>query len=231
MQDTSAEFRTLLSETLKDPLFLRRERQSISQFLEQQNLTDAQLDEYRAIAFDVAKQSIPDPTSRQSIDWLEQMNKLLVRHSGPSDNAVCEAYFSPGDHCRSRIVQLLQTAVNQIDLCVFTITDDRISREILAAHRRGRKVRILSDCRKCGDEGNDVEMLEGQGIPVKFGQTIGHMHHKFGIFDAQRVLTGSYNWTVGAARDNYENVIVSNDRKLVGCFVNEFERLWGGLGS
>ena len=27
----------------------------------------------------------------------------------------------------------------------------------------------------------------------------GHMHHKFAIFDGERLINGSYNWTRGAA--------------------------------
>ncbi len=41
----------------------------------------------------------------------------------------------------------------------------------------------------------------------------GHMHHKFALFDGGRLLTGSYNWTRGAAETNYENVIDTTDPK------------------
>jgi phosphatidylserine/phosphatidylglycerophosphate/cardiolipin synthase-like enzyme len=52
------------------------------------------------------------------------------------------------------------------------------------------------------------------------------MHHKFAIFDEGVVLTGSYNWTRGAAMSNEENLILSNDRRLLTAFRGEFERLW-----
>lgn len=56
-----------------------------------------------------------------------------------------------------------------------------------------------------------------------------HMHHKFAVFDERRMLTGSYNWTRGAARDNQENVVVSDDPRLMKAFGLEFARLWGKL--
>ncbi|MGE3822383.1 MAG: phospholipase D-like domain-containing protein [Isosphaeraceae bacterium] len=55
------------------------------------------------------------------------------------------------------------------------------------------------------------------------------MHHKFAVFDEKIALTGSYNWTRGAARDNEENLIVSTDPRLVGPFVRAFEALWDRL--
>jgi phosphatidylserine/phosphatidylglycerophosphate/cardiolipin synthase-like enzyme len=57
------------------------------------------------------------------------------------------------------------------------------------------------------------------------------MHHKFAVFDASLVLTGSYNWTRGAAIENEENVIVSGDPRHVTAFSRAFERLWKRLGS
>jgi phosphatidylserine/phosphatidylglycerophosphate/cardiolipin synthase-like enzyme len=52
------------------------------------------------------------------------------------------------------------------------------------------------------------------------------MHHKFAIFDEEILLTGSYNWTRGASNNNQENLILSNDRRLLKAFRGEFERLW-----
>ena len=51
------------------------------------------------------------------------------------------------------------------------------------------------------------------------------MHHKFAIFDGRTLLNGSYNWTRGAARDNQENVMISDDQRLVAQFQGEFDRL------
>jgi phosphatidylserine/phosphatidylglycerophosphate/cardiolipin synthase-like enzyme len=57
------------------------------------------------------------------------------------------------------------------------------------------------------------------------------MHHKFALFDDDLLLTGSYNWTRGAADSNEENLILSNDRRLLASFRDEFERLWKKFAS
>jgi cardiolipin hydrolase len=52
------------------------------------------------------------------------------------------------------------------------------------------------------------------------------MHHKFAIFDRTYLVTGSYNWTRSAASYNEENIVVSDDRRLVSAFSGTFEKLW-----
>jgi phosphatidylserine/phosphatidylglycerophosphate/cardiolipin synthase-like enzyme len=52
------------------------------------------------------------------------------------------------------------------------------------------------------------------------------MHHKFALFDQRLLLTGSYNWTRAAAAENEENLIVSDEPKLIAAFTAEFEKLW-----
>ena len=55
------------------------------------------------------------------------------------------------------------------------------------------------------------------------------MHHKFAIADTDLLLTGSYNWTRSASTENNENVVVSNNARLVSSFQKEFDRLWRTL--
>jgi phosphatidylserine/phosphatidylglycerophosphate/cardiolipin synthase-like enzyme len=52
------------------------------------------------------------------------------------------------------------------------------------------------------------------------------MHHKFAVIDGKTLLTGSYNWTRSAADFNEENVVVTDDPRLVSSFAAEFEKLW-----
>ncbi len=50
------------------------------------------------------------------------------------------------------------------------------------------------------------------------------MHHKFAIIDYQTVITGSYNWTKQARR-NEENIVVIRDIDQAEAFVEKFESL------
>ncbi|MBC3541031.1 phospholipase D-like domain-containing protein [Rufibacter sediminis] len=136
------------------------------------------------------------------------------------------AYFSPGEACLKAILECLNAATSSLKICVFTISDDRITQAILAAHRRGIAIQLLTDNEKLFDKGSDIRQLAQAGIKVKVDNTANHMHHKFAIIDQVQVLTGSYNWTRSAALYNHENVLVTSEPTVVAGYLKEFDRLW-----
>lgn len=142
-----------------------------------------------------------------------------------------EAWFTPQHDCVRRLIQLFREVRRKVDVCVFTITDDRVSSAILEAYQRGTQVRILTDNEKLHDPGSDIGKFRGAGIPVVIDETPAHMHHKFALFDGERLLTGSYNWTRGAALFNRENFLITGDAKLVAAYAAMFENLWRELGG
>jgi cardiolipin hydrolase len=137
-----------------------------------------------------------------------------------------QVYFSPGPDCRIAIEQAMETALDELLICVFTISDDRLSDAIQRAHRNGLTVRVLSDNDKIDDRGNDIERLAASGVDVRIDRSPEHMHHKFMVVDGQTILTGSYNWTRSAETRNEENLVVLDDPFLAGRFAEEFERIW-----
>jgi cardiolipin hydrolase len=137
-----------------------------------------------------------------------------------------EAYFSPGPNCLNHILDLIRKASTNLDICVFTISDDRIRNVLVDAWNRGLEIRILTDNFKVFDEGSDIEFLFDNGIPVKVDNTENHMHHKFMIVDDEIVLTGSYNWTRSAEKYNQENVVSIRNVTAAKQFISEFEHLW-----
>jgi mitochondrial cardiolipin hydrolase len=139
---------------------------------------------------------------------------------------LAEAHFSPGEGCRHRTLSLIDHARDSVDVCIFAISDDRISRALVAAHRRGVLVRVIADDEKSLDRGSDIEELTRSGIKVRLDNSEHFMHHKFALFDRRLLLTGSYNWTRSAAEHNQENLIVSDDRRLLGAFQVVFDQLW-----
>ena len=228
-----------LTQSLADRKLSGGEKSALSDWLAKNVKTDQHRGLVRHAAFEVARKPIADPASVDVVEWLEDVMKVLAPLAAPGAHASGasgrdEAFFAPGDACLHRIVHRFGACRRTADVCVFTITDDRITRAILDAHRRGVRVRILSDNEKQHDAGSDLHKFRAEGIPVKTDDMRaaaepglnGHMHHKFAIFDGTRLLNGSYNWTRGAADVNYENVVDTADAKLVAAFAAEFERLW-----
>jgi phosphatidylserine/phosphatidylglycerophosphate/cardiolipin synthase-like enzyme len=222
-------FDDLLLQTFDDQQLSRNERQLIRQLLDEQRPDEQKLALYRHQAFALARNQINDGTALKVLDWLEEVVKALQARQQAPTSTFAEAHFSPGTDCPARIAQLIASARRKVDVCVFTITDDRISRPLLAAHQKGVAVRILTDNEKLTEAGSDIESLARAGVPVRVDRTPYHMHHKFALFDDERVLTGSYNWTRGAAEYNHENFVVSNEPRLLKQFGQVFDKLWRDL--
>jgi len=139
------------------------------------------------------------------------------------EDIVC---FTPGDDCVNKILKLLDSAKKTIEICVFTISDDRISRKIVECMEKGVNIKIITDNDKQDDKGSDVNWLYDKGIEVKMDMSKNHMHHKFAIVDNKKVLTGSYNWTRSAAKYNNENFLITSNKKTIEKFSIEFSKLW-----
>lgn len=137
-----------------------------------------------------------------------------------------EVYFSPGNDCRNAILKELRMATKSAFICVFTISDDLISQEILNCKKRGISIKVITDNDKSFDCGSDIEDLANQGVPVKMDTSPNHMHHKFAIIDESVLITGSYNWTRSAYERNQENILITNSEDAIGNYMREFNRLW-----
>jgi len=146
-----------------------------------------------------------------------------------ADGEIAEAiFFSPGSDMLEflRFLDYLTAATASLDIAVFTLTHDVIADAVLKVHRRGVTVRIITDDDKSVDEGSDIGRLREAGIAVRMDDSPAHMHHKFAVLDGKVLITGSFNWTVGAQKANDENVLITNQGKLVKQYADHFEVIW-----
>ena len=182
-------------------------------------------------AFDIAREAMrgePGATL-EVLRWLEQVVKTLAA-ADQAAPVVSSAYFSPGDTCLRRLCDLMRGCRDTLDICVFTIADDRLTEAILDCHARGVQVRVVSDNDKQHDSGSDIDRLRARGVQVRVDDAPSHMHHKFALFDGRVLANGSFNWTRSATRDNDENLVVSDDANLVRVFGLQFGKLWQQFG-
>lgn len=119
-------------------------------------------------------------------------------------------------------------AKKSIDLCIFSFTNDDLANEILAAHKRGVLVRIITDDEAMKGKGADTQRMSDGGIACRCdSEEKYHMHNKFMIVDRLYLVTGSFNWTFQAGKSNQENVVVLDGKYYIDKYVSEFEKLWG----
>ena len=216
-----------LKTSLDDRRLSKAERYDLKALLGEEPLDDEARAFVRNRVFAVARELGGDAPSLAVLDWVQDVIKSVeANHQRQSQ---MEVVFSPGDECLATIQRLLRWCQHSADICVFTITDNRVAEAIAECSKRGVRVRVISDNDKSGDTGSDVVRLDKLGVDVRLDRSEHHMHHKFAIFDESKALTGSYNWTRSAAAHNRENLLVSDDPRAVGQYSREFERLWAAF--
>lgn len=211
-----------LKKSLEDDHFSKPEKNDLKILLQDESIDPEMLNTLRVKIFELGNQKANANNYPLVMQWIKDTNNVLQnRQASPS-----EVFFSPGEDCRNAIIRQINGAIRQLKICVFTISDDQITRSILGAHRRRVSVKVITDNDKSFDHGSDIGQLAREGVMVKMDITNNHMHHKFMVVDERSLLTGSYNWTSSAARFNHENILITKEKVVVRSFLKEFESLW-----
>lgn len=211
-----------LESSIADEVFSKSERKSFKALVSEALLDQNQLNFLRSRIYELASQKITPANNQFIIEWIKAANSALV----PPAPETTDAFFSPGEACRNVIIRQIESATTQLNICVFTISDDIITNSLLTAHKKGIPIKLITDNDKSFDAGSDVEQLARAGIAVKMDTTPNHMHHKFMVTDQRTLITGSYNWTLSAARYNHENILVTRETGVIKSFAQQFDQLW-----
>ena len=138
-----------------------------------------------------------------------------------------EVVFFPNEQNQLKVTNMIIQAKKTLDVCMFTMTNDKLYKAVLDAKKNGVNVRIITDDECVKQLGSDIYKLVINGVPVKTDDNAQyHMHHKFVIIDSKVLLTGSFNWTVQAVKNNNENVLMLYNIDIANEYTNEFNRLW-----
>ncbi len=220
----------LFTTSFEDNILTRRERAELNLSLKELQLTEHEKNVLRAKIFDIVRDKIDGDNYYTVLSWIEEVTKLLIRNHSDELSVQNGSFFSPGIECRQAICGFIKSAKHTLRICVFTISDDEIAKEIVSAFKRGVKVEVITDDDKQFDRGSDIKYLKNMGVPVHCDESTAHMHHKFAIADKKSLLTGSYNWTRSAATSNQENVLITDDNPSIISYIREFDRLYSLFG-
>jgi len=148
----------------------------------------------------------------------------IGKQAGLQSAVVC---FSPDGACEQVILETLQQAKKEIVAAVYTFTSVLIAEELIRAKERGVEVRLLLDRDMADDRFSRFRAIKSAGVQVVLdGDPGAIMHNKYAVVDEEIVITGSYNWTSGANKSNYENLLIIHSSELARQYKANFELLW-----
>jgi phosphatidylserine/phosphatidylglycerophosphate/cardiolipin synthase-like enzyme len=148
-------------------------------------------------------------------------------------------YFSPDDNPREVFLSLIRAEKEAIKIAIYMFTDSLIAQELIAAHKRGVRVEVITDPSCLKESSNKIGMLCDAGIDIFVYSSTATakayasiMHNKFAIFTKNKsekalLWTGSFNFTKAASVNNQENVIVLDDEHFIKRFAQQFNQLKG----
>jgi phosphatidylserine/phosphatidylglycerophosphate/cardiolipin synthase-like enzyme len=135
-------------------------------------------------------------------------------------------YFSRSDDPRSAILQALGTVNKSAIVAMYTFTDRDLAQALIDAQGRGARVSVYLDRSMASGRYSVARDLVAAGVPVRISNNPHIMHNKFAVLDGATVLTGSYNWTQAASRDNDENLLWIKRPELAARYTQRFQQLW-----
>jgi phosphatidylserine/phosphatidylglycerophosphate/cardiolipin synthase-like enzyme len=140
--------------------------------------------------------------------------------------APVEVYFSPEDGIAKYVLQRLAVAKRSIHFMTFSYTADDISDAMIAKVKTGLLVRGVFESQNAGGSGADFSRLKQGGVDVLEDGNCYILHHKVIVIDERTVITGSYNFTNSAEKDNDENLVIVDDPALARAYLEEFQRVY-----
>jgi phosphatidylserine/phosphatidylglycerophosphate/cardiolipin synthase-like enzyme len=142
------------------------------------------------------------------------------------DGTPIEVYFAPDDRPLGRLVELVASAEESVDLLAFSLTSDELTRALIERAEAGVRVRGVLDSDQAANLGSEWNALRQAGLDVHLDGSPDLMHHKVLILDGAVVVTGSYNFSRSAEEQNDENLVIVYDRGMAERYQEEFERVY-----
>lgn len=93
---------------------------------------------------------------------------------------------------------------------------------LLKANKRGIDVTVVLDKSQKTEKYSSADFLHSVGIPVWIDAKHAIAHNKIMVIDGATVITGSFNFTKSAQERNAENVVVIDDKKIAGRYLENW---------
>ena len=137
-----------------------------------------------------------------------------------------EVFFSPGLDCENHIIEAIQSSRLEVSAVVYNINNPRILNALIEAHKRGVKVKILTDRSQAESASSGILKLMSAGIDLRVHSRHKLEHNAFGVFDDKTAVNGSYNWSEAASEANSENCALLPEANAVKAYKQRFKDLW-----
>lgn len=129
----------------------------------------------------------------------------------------------------TNLIRLIDNSKVSVHAAIYELDLQNVTDALISAKERGVDVGIVYDNGQLGDHQDRhdiIKALNNAGIQTTPDKRSAFMHNKFFVIDGSIVWTGSFNITVSAAHNNYENAVVSTIPELATNYEKEFAEMF-----
>ena len=132
--------------------------------------------------------------------------------------------FSPEEDCTALAVDAVDRAEKEILVSAYGLTtSSKIVEALIHARRRGVDVRVIADRTTPCEQKSGLGPLAEAGVPIWIDSSVRIAHSKSMVIDSQVTLTGSMNWTGGAAQ-NSENLNLVASKIIAAAYAGHWNQ-------
>jgi len=140
--------------------------------------------------------------------------------------ATISTCFAPENDCAAFAIRAIDGAQHEILVGAYNLTTGSgIVEALLGAKGRGVDVRLVADKTTPCTRNSGIDPLARAGVPIWIDRSARIAHAKTMVIDSAVTLMGSYNWTVGAARNSEDLNLVASPAVSAAYAAHWRERL------
>jgi phosphatidylserine/phosphatidylglycerophosphate/cardiolipin synthase-like enzyme len=136
------------------------------------------------------------------------------------------AYFSPFDRCERVVLKELFTVQKTCLISCYGLTNQPITMRLIELHRRGIIVIVCVDKLQAASRSDQTRTLKAAGIAVIIKPSSTLEHNKLMVLDNERVITGSWNFSASADKQDNTLLVITHDAPTVQAFASAWKRIF-----
>ena len=140
-------------------------------------------------------------------------------------NIPVKTYFSPKGNTKNAIVEELKKAKKSIKFMAFSFTDKDMVQIMIDKNNNNVKVQGIFDGCQLGSQYSAYHTLKSSKVEIYRDGNQALMHEKNMIIDDETVITGSFNFSANADKNNNENCMIIKSPEVAKVFSDEYDKL------
>lgn len=137
-----------------------------------------------------------------------------------------QTHFAAEGKVAGKVAEALNKAEKSIHFMAFSFTDDAIGQVVAQKFSDKIEVRGVFENVGAGTQYSEYGRLKALGADVKKDGNPAVMHHKVFIVDGKTVITGSFNFSDSADKNNDENLLIIESEELARQYEEEFKKVY-----